>query len=180
MSDNPYEPPQQAFVPAAADLPERTRAIGDVRKTLLILLLPAVYNFRCFSRLGADDRFEDSPMIILGIFNAVGFIILFTAIWLFGLSGLELITSFVNALTGQTRQLNQWEQELYKVLRRMPQLAWAGAALWVVWTIAVYQLSVDFYLISVPIGIAAHVLAAALYLPLFFAWYRLATESKAR
>lgn len=180
LSDHPYEPPQQPFVPAATDLPERRQAIGDVRKALVILLLPAVYNFLSFSRLPTDDRVTGSLMLVLRVLNAVGLCILLASIWWFGLSILELITSLVNSLTGQRRKLPEWKQELYKVLRRMPQLAWAGAVLWVVWTIAFYQLDVDFYLISVPIGIAAHVLAAALYLPLFFAWYRLATEPRAR
>ena len=55
----------------------------------------------------------------------------------------------------------------------MPGPAFSGGAvLWAIWVAAFYQLGIGFYTVSLPIGIAAHLLAAGLYIPLFYRWYK--------
>ena len=86
------------------------------------------------------------------------------AIWCLGLGLLELLTGCIHRLFGRKAGLADWKTALYRVLERLPSTAVLGAVLWVVWVIAFYHLGVGFYLISVPVGIAAHLLAASLYL----------------
>jgi hypothetical protein len=49
----------------------------------------------------------------------------------------------------------------------------AGAVLWVIGNVGYYDLNLEFYAISIPAGVLAHILAAGLYLPLACRWYRI-------
>lgn len=62
---------------------------------------------------------------------------------------------------------------LYATFIRSAPYAVAGAILWGIWVFGFYQAKVDFMVLSVPVGILAHGLAAALYLPLIYRWYRI-------
>jgi hypothetical protein len=66
-----------------------------------------------------------------------------------------------------------WLDALHKQLTWAPYLALPGAALWAIWVFGVYQLHVDFRLLSWAVGVPAHLLAACLYVPLLYAWYQL-------
>ena len=173
MVENPYASPESVAMESDGSAAARTAALRRVRFALLILLAPAIYNFICYSRL-ADPMLADlHQWTIYWVMNGMAFFVTAAAIWFLGLGLLELLTVFIHRLFGRKAGLAEWKTALYQVLERLPSTAVLGAFLWVVWVIAFYHLGVGFYLISVPVGIAAHLLAASLYLSLFYRWYTL-------
>ncbi|MEE2936525.1 MAG: hypothetical protein VYA84_11070 [Planctomycetota bacterium] len=112
--------------------------------------------------------------------NLVALCLTIVSIWFWGLILLERIAALIYWVAGRTRVCRstpqQWKQQLYHALQRGPNLAFLSAILWFVWIVAIYPLQLDFFSVSLPIGIAAHILAAYLYLPLFYSWYRLEQE----
>jgi hypothetical protein len=145
----------------------------DVRVALLILAVPAVYNFICFSFIADAPRIEPLLRNVYRAFNATGFIAIVAAVWFIGLAGLEFVTAALHAVFARKSEVSNWKTALYQTLRRAPVFAFLGAVLWAMWTAAFYQLNFGFYAVSVPIAIAAHVLAAGLYVPLICQWYRI-------
>ena len=179
MSKNPYEPPN---VPATIEPErneERAAALRDVRVSLLIMLVPTLYNFVWFN-FSTDNRIEFSFFYVEQIVNFVGLVLLLAAIWIYGLMALELVTGGIHTIVARHSTLDVWKRALYSVFRRAPMLAVLGALLWVMWVVAFYQLQADFYTISVPVGIMAHVLAAFLYIPLTYRWYKMERSAKDR
>jgi hypothetical protein len=112
--------------------------------------------------------------------NLVTLCLTVVSIWFWGLILLERIATLIYWVVRRKRvcrsTLQQWKQQFYQALQRGPNLAFLGAILWVIWIVAIYSLQLDFFSVSLPIGIAAHILAACLYLPLFYSWYRLERE----
>ena len=179
MTTNPYQTPQsnpKALIYSAS----RFAAFRSVRISLCILLVPGICNFICFQfpeSLGSTGfqmtKFDRTAnLVTLGL--------TIVSIWFWGLILLERITAFIYWGVGQARVCRstpqQWKQQLYHALQRGPNLAFLGAILWAIWIVAIYSFQLDFFSVSLPIGIAAHILAACLYLPLFFSWYRLEKE----
>lgn len=151
----------------------RANALRRIRYALLILLLPAIYNFICFSLL-VDSLVGDLHMwMIYWAVNGMGFATLATAVWFLGLRLLEVLTVVVHKIFGSKATLENWNAALYEVLVRGPLLAVLGAIVWGIWVVAYYHLSVGFYMISIPTGIAGNLLAACLYVPLLYRWYSL-------
>lgn len=151
----------------------RANALRRIRYALLILLLPAIYNFICFSLL-VDSLVGDLHMwMIYWAVNGMGFAALATAVWFLGLRLLEVWTVVVHKIFGSKATLENWNAALYEVLVRGPLLAVLGAIVWGIWVVAYYHLSVGFYMISIPTGIAGNLLAACLYVPLLYRWYSL-------
>ncbi len=144
---------------------------------LVILLLPATYNFVCFNfpmiHAGTNRAATFYVYPIACVLNGVGFALIVFAVWFQGLAALQLATWLLHKLFARCTPLAAWKQRLYLAVGRAPRFAVAGAVLWTIWVAAFYQFGVGFYAISVPIGIAAHVLAAGLYLPLVLGWYKL-------
>ncbi len=171
MSNNPYSPPETA---SERDFSEeaiaRRRAETSLRIALCILSVPAAYNYYWFNL-----RYAANPLpsvdLMFAIDAAAG-IAVFVGVWFFGLPLLELATLFIHRLLGRA-VLQLWNAELYAVLRRAVVLSIAGALVWGVWVLLFYSSSVNFFVISIPAGILAHLLAAALYLPLFYRWFRI-------
>ncbi len=172
MSMNPYEAPKtESDVPPQS--PDRAGAMLRVRTALGIMLLPALYNFVCFS-FPAGLSEPGSPIrTVFLVVNGLGLIGVFIAIWFFGLTALELVTWVCQRIFARNSSLGEWHAVLYVSLRHLPVFALCGAILWSIWTVAFYILGMNFFALSVPIGIAAHLLAAGLYLPLFYRWYQL-------
>ncbi len=151
----------------------RANALRRIRYALLILLLPAIYNFICFSLL-VDSLVGDLHMwMIYWAVNGMGFAAFATAVWFLGLRLLEVWTVVVHKIFGSKATLENWNAALYEVLVRGPLLAVLGAIVWGIWVVAYYHLSVGFYMISIPTGIAGNLLAACLYVPLLYRWYSL-------
>ncbi|MGI9469633.1 MAG: hypothetical protein ACR2OA_21095 [Rubripirellula sp.] len=174
---NPYASPQTDSTGLPTPSKNRGVAQHHLRLALLILLAPAAYNFICFSfpaEAGAAGL--HIPAIYRWI-NGFGFVVTAAAIWFFGLPLLELLTLGLHRIFGRTSSALAWKEALYQVLGRAPFFAVAGAFLWALWVAAFYQFGVGFYAVSVPIGIAAHLLAAGLYVPLIACWYNLRRSS---
>lgn len=177
MSTNPYQSPGADTLGPLPSSDERLLALRHVRIALLILLLPAGFNFVSFNF--PDPRYLDSPIYnLFRALNAIGFVAIAGAVWFLGLAVLEGLTRLLHAIFARRSEIHDWRMTLYLILGRAPAFAIAGAVLWTIWVAAFYQLQVGFYTISVPIGIASHLLAAGLYLPLFYRWYQ--TERIAR
>lgn len=180
---NPYAAPQSTLPEVLPDTPERQRALRHVRLALIILLMPGLYNFLCFDgQVFGDERTGMvSPIVILArMVNAGGMIGVSVFVWFCGLATLEVLSRVLFALFSRQATLTQWQAKLHGVLGRAGYFAAAGAVLWFVWVVAFYQLKWNFYAISWPIGILAHLLAAGLYVPLCFQWFQLERSAAAR
>ncbi len=173
MNQNPYTPPesQQPVIPALNV--DQALARRNVRMALLILLMPAVYNFCCFNfPMGSATRQSSVPAVFV-IANSAGMISVAAAIWFFGYQALEITVRLIHSIVARHSKFDQWQHALYVTLVRLPVFAILGAILWVIWVAAFYQAGIGFYTISWPIGLAAHLLAAGLYVPLIYRFYRL-------
>ena len=170
---NPYATPESVCHVELGLAGLRADALRRIRQALLILLLPAFYNFICFNLLVAPLVGDVHTRMIYWVFNGMGFIVIATAVWFLGLRLLELLTVVLHKLFGRKATLENWNAALYEVLLRGPLLAVLGAIVWAIWVVAYYHLNVGFYMISVPTGIAGNLLAACLYVPLLYRWYAL-------
>ena len=173
MSDNPYQTPQSVAEPYPLRTNVRTLAEWRVRTALLILLVPAIYNFVCFSYTIGISQIVYPFFVISLVMNSLGFMFVVAMVWFFGLKILELFTWLAYRSMSRKANLDDWLKALYQTLDQTPIFAVLGAILWTLWVVGFYHLQVGFYAISVPLGIVAHLLAAALYLPLLYRWYRM-------
>ena len=169
MKSNPYESPQDSD---AGRFDERRRALRGIRLAIVILLMPAIYNFVCFETAVASGQSVGAMAGVFRTLNAMGIVLIASASWFFGLAVLELATAFIHWLFARMSALQDWRSVLYRRLRLAPIFAVLGAVLWAIWVAAFYQMKTDFYTISIPIGIIAHLLAAVFYLPLAMQWYQ--------
>lgn len=138
--------------------------------TSLLLLVPAAYNVYLFNFFQGDGT---TIPTLFRLFNTIGFACVGAMAWFCGLGLLEYLTGTIHSLVARKSTRDDWQHALYATLRPAPRLALAGAVLWTIWDVAIYQLHLDFNSVSIPIGIAAHLLAACLYLPLVYRWYKL-------
>ena len=176
MIPNPYASPKSDSTDLHASSPSRRLAQRCLRLALLILLAPATYNFICFSYFiarGPDELRIQNGHAWITWANGFGFCLTAVAIWSLGLPLLELLTVVIHRIFGRAASVDAWKEALYQALSRAPLFSVLGAVLWTLWVAAIYQLGVGFYAVSVPIGVAAHLLAAGLYVPLFLRWYTL-------
>ena len=173
MKLNPYESPRPLDEPANAKVStDRDKAAIGVRIALAIMLFPALYNFMCFNFVAVST--PSFPIQnIHRILNALGFFAIVVFVWFCFVHLLELITLVLNLLFGRKTDLPEWNHELYQAARTLPLFAIPGAVLWAAWVACFYQLQIGFFKISWPIGIASNLLAATIYLPLLWRWYRI-------
>lgn len=173
MTLNPYQSPRAEATGQTTLDEDRKGALRAVRISLLILMVPAIYNFLCFNFPASLGRAPGTIGVLERTLNTIGLVLLVSAICFFGLAALEIMTMAIHAIVARPAKLDAWKGELYLILRRAPVFAVFGALLWTIWVAAFYQLQVGFFAISIPIGIAAHLVAAGLYLPLIYRWYRI-------
>ena len=173
MSTNPYESPEVLTALQSTPNVDRVKALRSVRIALLILLVPAVYNFVCFNLYLNPRRIQLPLHSVYVTVNSLGIVLITFVIWCFGLAILEFVAGGLHSILARKSLLDDWKSTMYVIVRRAPKFAVAGAVLWVIWVAAFYQLRLDFYVVSVPVGVAAHLLAACLYIPLFYRWYRI-------
>jgi hypothetical protein len=181
MIENPYQPPTSMSQPAertaalrTESAPQRAAALFHVRLILGILLVPAIYNIFRFSY--PSPAISPIPVGMSNLFfagNLLGLIASSSLVYFFGLSFFEAITRASHAIFSRQPTLPWWLDALYATFIRSAPYAVAGAILWGIWVFGFYQAKVDFMVLSVPVGILAHGLAAALYLPLIYRWYRI-------
>ena len=149
---------------------ERIIARSKTKQVLLIMLIPALYNFICF-----NFPQNSSMPLLFAVFNGIGLLMLLITAWFFSLHILEFACSALNIAFGQQNKTRSWKNALYNSLKITPRLAAAGALLWLAWAYGFYQLAMPFYSISIPALITGNVLAAVWYLPLIFHWRRIET-----
>lgn len=165
MHENPFEPPQPG--PPVLSPMSREAAIDCVRLTVAVLLGPAVYNFICYLWLAGGWYPE------LAVVQAALLVGTFVLAWRAGVPVLEFATWQLHRLLGRAETARDWQQALYRFLRRLKWAAVPAAALWVIWCYGFYQLRIPFFVISVPIGVVAHLVAACAWLPLLIQWIRI-------
>ena len=109
--------------------------------------------------------------------NGIAIGIAFAAAGLLGLWVLEWLNDRIHRWFGAPATTVQWRRALYVTLGQSIPFALVGAVLWELWLIGFYLWKLDFLLISIPIGILAHLLAAGLYLQLAYRWYRIEADA---
>ena len=170
MSTNPFESPSSPAQQRPSQNEPRNAARRNMKTALLMLLPAALYNFACFNfPLTATLPIHRLYQAV----NSLGLISIVAFVWFFALTCLEGITGGIHTMVARNSSLAAWKKELYAILRRLPSFAIPGTVLWTIWVAAVYQLRIGFYAVSVPVGVAAHILAACLYIPLVYRWYKL-------
>ena len=172
MNANPYQSPKTPTLQETVANADRVAAMRNVRIALLIMLAPAIYNLVCFSFRSTNEP-EFPIHALYRTVNSIGMALAAAAVWFSGLAALELISRVIHSILARSSNVDDWVKPLYWTIRRFPVFAIFGAALWAIWVFAFYQLNMRFYAVSVPIGIAAHLLAAGLYIPLAYQWFRL-------
>ena len=181
MTQNPYESPSTQAVPVAHEFDlKRQKAIWSLRYTYLILVMPALYNNACLN----IAAFTFSPVpgakpITSGAWIVVfGFAVLFSIVigglwWFLSLACIERITRIIHWCVSKQLTCGAWINRLHDSFGKLYWYAIPGAILWGSWVYAYYQLEMDSISVSIAAGIAAHILAAAWYIPLFFNWYQI-------
>jgi hypothetical protein len=181
MIENPYQSPQFSGETANTESSLRKRARLSFRIAILVLLIPAVYNYWAYdAHAVASSRLPSDLATLCRTVEVLGFVVAGTLIWFLGLPILEAIAQLVRILFANGADRTAWQDILYRSLSWAAFLAVPGAALWGMWVFGFYQMDVDFYTISWAIGVPAHLLAACWYLPLMHGWYRLAASRSAR
>lgn len=180
MADNPYQSPRPDHAPVDADFGLRRRARLSFRLLALVLLVPAVYNYLAFdTRAIAPGRSPSDAATLYRAANVSALIVGFVLIWFAGLPLLEAVARMLRTVFAQNADRAAWQRVLYQSLNRALALASLGAALWMIWVFALYQIGLNFYAISWALGVPAHLLAACWYLPLIYRWYRISVPQPA-
>lgn len=174
MIENPYQSPRSLPDPASAESNLRKHARRSIRISMLVLMIPAIYNYIVFDARAIAGRLPDDLVVVCRAINLFGFIIGTAAIWFLGLACLELASNAIRFAFARGISPSAWQENLHRSLGLTVYLAVPCAALWAIWVFGFYEMRVNFRVISWAVGIPAHLLAACLYLPLIYRWYRLA------
>lgn len=175
ITENPYESPRHMGETAISPTPLQVQATRWFRALVLVLLLPAVYNYWEFDAYVVSHF----PKQIAGnprSANVLGLVIGVALLWFFGMPTLETLARFVRIVFAGGTDQAAWQEVLYRSLKRALYLAVGGAVLWSIWVFGFYEMKSDFYAISWAVGVPAHVLGACWYVPLIHRWYRLAAS----
>lgn len=178
MSDNPYESPLTDSLPQPVE-PSSVRTRW--RLTVAILLVPAIYNYVSFCRevcSGVNSLpYHDA---IVWTSNGVMLAMAAAAGWFLGLPALAWVSRLVHRILQAKSSPEDWQHEFNAMISSGPALAAVGAVVWAVWVFTFYEFEAPFMVASVPAAILGHLCGAALYLPLFFRWYRLESAAQHR
>lgn len=180
---NPFESPREVAVPTkesgldSTDLAvERSLALSQYTKVIMVLAVPAVVNLLLFNYFVTGQVNSRSLFFLMGTLNAIGVALVVLGLLFGGFYGLELLTRLANRMFGSGQRLNDWYQALFSVLPQALLLAIPAALLWLIWLAMYYGTDVGFFWYSVPIAIASHLMAASLYCGLFWKWYKIRTS----
>ena len=164
MSTNPYQSPSPPSELKSGTQLIRNRAEKQLRISIALLMASAVFNVAMFSS-GAPVLFK--------LVNFCGIAIVGTVAWQFSMSLLECASRLLHRVFARRSECHEWIGELYETLMKTLPFAVLGTLLWAAWVILIYIAKMNFYQVSVPVGIAAHLLAAGIYLQLAFRWWRI-------
>lgn len=152
--------------------------LGSLRLAILWLLIAGLVNFTAFHLhikplpgRQANTSLSNANFEVAGGLLAISFLVI--ACWFALLPLLELITWKIQASFAPSDDPARWVGALYSSLKPAGLLAFLGMTLWALWVYGFYYLRVNFFVISYAIGIPIHILAACLYVPLLFRWYKL-------
>ena len=179
MPVNPYSPSSETLDTFDRRTIERDLAQRWLRRMLLVLLIPALYNYIEFDLIAISaSRLPAKLAVITRLVNVTGFLVGAIVIWFYGLSILEFIAGLIRRLFASRIDSRVWNAVLYNSLPLAFRLSIAGAGLWIVWVVGFYRLDLPFLLISWPVGILAHILAAVWYITLCIRWYQVSVADR--
>lgn len=175
MSANPYQSPTVESLPPVRQPASRAESRAALHAACLILLAAGLVNYYAFDmRDIAGAGYDARLKTVLRTMNVAGIAVVFLLSWFFALPLLEFFGRVIRALTGRRAALDRWNDALYLSLKPAKYLAVAGAVLWILWVVAFYVADFNFVVISFAVGLPAHLLAACVYVPLAFRWFKLA------
>lgn len=180
QNPNPYEVSRSLLAPVIltqTHASARQAGQRNFRTALVILLIAAAGNVACYNHQVFSGWPNPFQSLLFQGTNWSWLVATSVLIWFWGLALLEWIAGCVHALRSPQTTLEMWKLAVYDSLGLAPLLAILGAITWVVWIAGFYFWNLDFYLISIPVGIVAHLLAAGLYLPLLYRWYQLSSRA---
>ena len=183
MSVNPFESPREAQQSPGTDsnfaslAAERASAVKCYTFTILILAVPAIANLLLFNYFITGGVKPLALFYLLATLNAIGVALVIFGLLLGGVFVLESITRLAHQLFGNKSQVELWHRALYDVLRYASFLALPAAILWAIWLWLFYGTNLPYLLFTVPISILAHLLAAILYVALFWRWYKISKRA---
>jgi len=177
-TDNPYRSPESDGAAPLSEL--RSSALRTVRKTLVVLAIPALLNWWClhfvYSPRGGG-RYGMTGSTFMPLLAAANFVLAVTAfvgLWLFGLKALDCAAVVAHHLAGEGQSQQEWIDSMHLSLRPMPAAALVGAALWCLW---LYLFFLDarypVWFINLALGGVGHVVAATVYGWIIYNWWRL-------
>ncbi len=177
MTTNPYQSPQVESTSPEFQVPRRAEALQSVRIATLLLTADGVFNVFAFYHTFTDFYIivGKGPIYDPREIAVVSFavILVFLASWFLLLPVLEFLGQLLREMLAPRVNREQWNEALYLSLKYAAWLAVPGMILWLAWVIAFYYLRLNFYLISYAVGIPAHILAACVYVPLLYRWFKL-------
>jgi hypothetical protein len=174
MLPNPYQSPT-ALSEGDGDPATRSQAKRALRMALLVLLPPALLNYAAFDSLAIESStLPGDVKLLYRTINLSAFAVGSIAIWIAGIGLLEGVAEAIRRALGSRASREQWRGVLYQSMRSMVAPATVGAVLWVAWVFGIYVLNVDFMTVSIAVAVPAHLLAALVYLPLLYRWWKLA------
>jgi hypothetical protein len=182
-SINPYEAPksfdQVATTPQSA---ERSAARKNIRHALLILVIPAVWNYGCLfwpdliaiPQPRVEPTFLDSAVQVMSLGNLLLIVAAFIGLWFCALKVLDWIAMTVHRLFGGHTTRTQWLESMYYSLWTLRWAARLGAVCWIAWLILFfYARAGDPFWTCFLMGTIGHLIGAWVYGTVFYNWYRL-------
>ncbi len=158
----------------AMTIAQRRSAVVSVRIAILLLLVSGLFNYYAFDTFVIGNAMPAGFHTFLRVINLGGIFAVTALSWFLLVPGLEVLARFVRHLSGRQSTVSQWNEAIYRSLRPAAYLAIPGTILWGIWVAGFYFGQLNFTLLSLAIGVPAHLLAAGLYVPLIVRWYLLA------
>lgn len=186
METNPFQSPSatdqlKENSVASQQSPEARRAAEiSVRAAILILLVAGLFNFYAFDHAIIGTIIPPRVHMVVRVIGLVEIATITVLSWILLVPMLEGLGRFVRHLTGRRSEVAAWNDAVYRSLQPAVYLAIPGAIVWGIWVYGFYFAHFDFLILSYAVGIPAHLLAAALYLPLIIRWYTLARTKSAQ
>lgn len=174
MNSNPYESPREFAAEAKTDpeqSPLRLEARRSFRKGLLILAVPTFFNYLLYD-LEISSHLSGAAEWLPRLGNVTSIVVAFVVAWFFGMAIVETFVGFARSLVRPQANQSEWFAAFYRACNKLPFFTIVGAGLWFAWLIGFYIIGLNFFVLSWPIGILAHIVAACWYLPLVYRWWK--------
>jgi hypothetical protein len=182
-SINPYEAPESPDQVAPPRAAERPVALKNIRDALLILLIPAAWNYGCLfwgEFVGVPrggrmlDAGNDPVFRVLALGNLFLLTAAFVGLWLLALKILDGIAVAVHHVCGGRTSRTAWLESMYYSLWTLRWASRLGAVCWIAWLILFfYARMFDPFWICFVMGTVGHLIGAWVYGTIFYNWYRL-------